>query len=179
MMRFQQTDTPATYTGPSGTPLVANGATCDRLCGGTPGTTLTLITMDALARNKYAVSFDIAVPPYTLWGAGTWTVPLNVAWPNQCVGLSSIYIMRLSGSGAFQQLLGFRQFLNLPFVGPGILTVNVSCEGAPTRAYYDRVLVVCGFTNDGTLPPYNLQVNTAAQTFGITPSELIWSPFDG
>jgi hypothetical protein len=181
-LSFQQTDSAALFAGPSASGLTANaGGTVDRLCIGAPGTVVNTVTLDPRAKNKYAVSFDIPVGQYTLWRAGTWTVRLNIAQPNPCVTWVSCFVLRLNAAGVVQQLLGSLTppALVANLTTSGIKVAAIPCEASPTRAYFDRVLVVLGFENGSTLPPNNLTLNTTAQVFGFVADQLIDSPLIG
>jgi hypothetical protein len=178
MVSFQQTDGASTYTGAGLTGQPTNaGGTVDRLCIGTPGSTVNTVTMDAYARDLYAISFDIPVGNYTLWNPGWWVVRLNVRLANASVTWNRTYLYRLNAAGVNQGVIG--SLLRVPQVltSPGIKQMVVPGEAQYLRAYGDRVLVVLTFVNQGTKPPVNLTINSnVPQAFSWVPSELIDSP---
>jgi len=179
MIAYQQTDIAATYTGAGLTGQPTNvGGTVNLACIGTPGVAFQVVTMDAYARDLYAVSFDIPVPPYTLWRAGPWVVRLNVRMANPSVTWNRVYAYRLNASGQNQGLIGSLLRFGQVLGTPGVKTVSFAGEAQPLRAYGDRVLIVCNFSNQGTLPPYNLVLNSnVPQAFTFTADQMIDSPF--
>jgi len=179
VIAYQQTDSAATYTGAGLTGQPTNaGGTVNRLCVGTPGSTVNTVTVDAFARDLYAVSFDIPVPNFTLWLGGVWTVRLRIFLANPSVLWNRTYLYRLNSAGANQGLMG--SLLRVPqhLTTPGTKQMLVPCEAQPLRSYGDRVLVVLTFCNVGTLPPVNLTINSnVPQAFSFIPSELLDAPF--
>jgi hypothetical protein len=177
VIQFQQSDTVGTYAGPSNSGRPVNGSTVSRLCSGSAGVTPVTVTLDAYAKDLYAVAFDCPVPNFTLWNGGMYVIRLNVQNPNASVTWSRVYLARLNSAGVFQALIGQLAFLPVVLGNPGIKEVRVPGEAQPVRSYGDRVLAVCCFTNQGTLPPYNLTINSnVPQAFSFIPSELIDSP---
>jgi hypothetical protein len=178
---FQQTDTVATYTGAGLTGQPTNaGGTVNRLCVGTPGSAVNTVTLDAFARDLYAVSFDIPVPNPTLWLGGRWVIRLNVRLANASVCWNRTYLYRLNSAGTNQGLMG--SLLRVPqvFGTPGVKQMIVPTEAQPLRAYGDRVLVVCTFVNQGTLPPANLVINSnKPQAWSFVADQFLDSPFSG
>ena len=181
MIQYQQTDSAALFTGAGQTGQPTNaGGTVDRLCVGTPGSTVNTVTVDAFARDLYAVSFDIPVPNATLWLPGIWTVRLNVQLANPSVTWNRCYLFRLNSAGTNQALIGSLQRVPQNLGTPGIKQMRVPGEAQFTRSYGDRVLAVLTFVNQGTKPPYNIQINSnVPQAFSFTADQLIDSPFSG
>ncbi len=167
-LRFRQTDTASVVTGPLNTGRQANtGGTIDRLCADTlsnpvAGSTITPVTLDANARDVYAVSFDLPVPDYALWVSGTYTVRLRVHLPNPMVHWNRTYLVRVDSQGNPQAMVGFLYPNPQNFATPGVKEVRVYGEGQPTRNPGDRLVVVCCFSNMGTVPPYNLRVGSTS-----------------
>jgi hypothetical protein len=178
MMQFQQSDTVGTFSGPSQSGRPTNtGGTVSRLCSGSVGVTPVTVTMDANAKDLYAVAFDVPVPNFTLWNAGTYVIRLNVQTANASVTWSRIYLARLNSSGTFQAKIGELAFLPYVLGTPGVKEIRVPGEAQYLRSYGDRILAVLCLTNQGTLPPYNLTPNSnVAQAFSFVPSELIDTP---
>jgi hypothetical protein len=179
VIAFQQSDTAATFTGAGLTGQPTNvGGTVDRLCSGNAGTQITTVTMDAFARDLYAVSFDIPVPSFTLWRDGNWVVRLHVHLANPSVTWNRTYLYRLNASGTSQGLIG--SLLRVPQVlgTSGVKQMAVRGSAQPTRAYGDRVLGVLTFVNQGTQPPANLRINSnVPQAFSIICDQQIDTPF--
>jgi len=181
MIAFQQTDSAALYTGAGLTGQPTNtGGTVDRLCIGTPGSSVNTVTMDAFASDLYAVSFDIPVPNFTLWNAGRWVIRLDVRLANPSVTWNRTYLFRLNAAGQNQGLIG--SLLRVPqnLGTPGVKQMIVPGEAQYLRAYGDRVLCVLTFVNQGTLPPVNLTINSnVPQAFSFVPDQFLDSPFSG
>lgn len=180
MIAYQQTDSAALYTGASLTGQPANTATVNRLCVGTPGTAVNALSLDAFASSVYALAWDIPIPNFTLWRDGSWIVRLNVRQANPSVTWNRCYLYRLNSAGTKQSLIGQRTDLAVVLTTPGVKSASVSGEAQPTRTYGDRVVVVCCFTNQGTVGPTNLSVsNGLAQAWSFVSDQLFDSPFTG
>lgn len=182
-LRFRQTDIGSLYPGPLNTGLQANsGGTIDRLCADTlsnptAGATVVSCTLDANARDLYAVSFDLPVPDYALWVSGTYVVRMRVHLQNPMIHWNRVYLIRVDSLGNPQALVGFLYPLAQNFATPGVKECRVYGEAQPTRGPGDRLVVVCCFSNMGTVPPYNLRVgSTSPQAFSLVPDQAIDTP---
>jgi hypothetical protein len=183
-LQFQQTDSPSVYSGQGLTGQPANaGGTVDRLCSvtpGTPGSQVNTVTLDAWARDLYTISWDLAVPAFTLWQAGRWTVRLNVQLANASVTWNRCYLYRLNASGVVQSLIGALFRVPQVLTAPGVKAMTVPGEAQPTRSYGDRVVCVLTLVNQGTQGPANVTINSnVPQTFSFVASELVDTPLTG
>jgi hypothetical protein len=168
VIAFQQTDSAALYTGAGLTGQPANSTTLDRLCIGTPGTTVTTLTLDAGASDAYAVSFDIPVPYGVDWRGGRWVVRLNIPGFNARVTWNMTHCYRLNGSGVVQGLMGTLQRVPQVCTTPGVKQMVVPTEPQPLAVRGDRVCVVCSFVNQGP----------GTQAIGVVSDQGIDAPFE-
>jgi len=181
MIAYQQSDSAATFTGAGLTGQSANaGGTVDRLCSGSAVSAVNTVTVDAFARDLYAVSFDIPVPNFTLWNGGVWVVRLDVQLANPSVTWNGCWLFRLNSAGQNQGLIGSLRRVPQNLGTPGVKQMRVPGEAQYLRAYGDRVLCVLTFVNQGTLPPANLTSNSnVPQAFSFVPDQFIDAPFSG
>lgn len=177
-LTFQQTDSAAVVIA-TGSNRPLNSTANNRLCIGTPGTTDWTVTLDAGAKDVQAVRFDIPVPQFSLWVDGDWIVRLNIRDPNPVVTWDRTELWWVSSTGTVLGLLGTSKHQAFVLTTPGVKRMVVHGIATPTRSYGDRIIVLCCFSNQGTLPPWYLQVSTQAQSFGFIADQQIDSPFQG
>ncbi|HKR56936.1 MAG TPA: hypothetical protein VJS20_11605 [Gemmatimonadales bacterium] len=175
-LQASQTDSPSVFTGAAYTTRPANSQTLDRLCLGTPGLVESAVTLDALVKDVYAVSFDIPVPNETLWHGGTYVVRLNVRRANPIVTWNRVRIVRINAAGVFQAHIGSNERMEHVLGTSGVKEARVRGEAQYARTPGDRIIVICDFSNQGTLPPWNLAVSTIPQPFSLVFDQLIDTP---
>jgi hypothetical protein len=166
MMDFQQTDANANASAIaalcSGASLNTDTGSSLATVGGTTGSTPRTTTMDANATNLAAVWFEITVPDGTTWGAGDWTINLNISTGNMAVVWDAVYICRVNSSYVSQATIGSSTGLAKNLAATGVQTATVS-GSSQTPSAGDKAVVVLLFNNSVM----------GGSAFGWTPDQLI------
>lgn len=134
--------------------------------GGTPGITTVSPSVAASAVDDNEIQFDCPVAADVNWNAGTWTVRLNSTVSAMAITWDTVYICRVSSGCVSQATIGSAVGLGISLNVVGVKSATVSGT-AQTPAVGDRVMVILGFDNSGTM----------AVAFSFIPDQNIDSPF--
>ena len=167
---YQETDTAASMVGANwcyaGTGVGAPDLESLAAVGGTAGSTpVTTSTAASAADEKIAV-FELIPAADVSWDAGTWVVPLRVTTANMNITVVTVMICRANSAGTNQATIGSSTGLSTSLGSTGVKTFNVT-GSAQTPGVGDRVKIIIGVSNGAM----------SAQACGLTPSELIDTPF--
>lgn len=150
-MTFTQTATNAD----AGTIAACSGATVGNVAiakqatvGGTPsGVNSTSGGSDFDSPlTRALVFFECIVPADTTWGAGNWTVRLNITTGTNSCQWTATYVCRVNSAGVSQETLGSLtgQTTNINTAGTKTHTVNQASQATPDAG--DKVYIVLVFT---------------------------------
>lgn len=165
---YQQTDS----AGDCSAATYCSGATAltpsrQASVGGTPGTAENSYSLGAGAIRGIG---QVSITPASgvTWAAGDWTVRFNVTTSNMNVSLRNIYICRISSACVnLGVIIGSLTGLADAMSATGVKTYTIS-GAAQTPNAGDRIMVILVMENTNTM---------TTQVIGITPSEIITSPF--
>lgn len=166
-MDFQQTDTAMTcsktqFCEPSST-LATTALTKKATVGGTAGT-VEVAVQHVNATNSVNMWFELDVAAGTTWGAGDWTVPINVTTANMSAIVSAVYICQLSSVCGSVASIGTLTGLSDTMTA-GVHTYTVT-GSAITPSVGDKVMIL-----------FRTPTASMVQQFGVTPDQIIVSPF--
>jgi len=150
--------------------LSANSTNAAFLCqdGGTLGSVEKQMVIDLSATDVRAYYFDCAIAGGVTWSAGTWTVRFNLTTFDMDITWASVHICRVNSSCVNQATIGSASSLGISLGAAGVKSTTVS-GSAQTPTAGDRVMIVLGVTNASSM---------GTDTIGITPDQVIDSPFD-
>lgn len=168
-INYRQTDTNATCADGQYCLPVSTG-TVDILKlasdGGTAGVTEATGSHFANASDQRDILFEIVPAAGTTWAAGNWTVRLNVTTANMNLTWDTVYICRVNSSCVSQATIASATGLAISCGTTGVKSTTVS-GAVQTPGAGDKIVVLLEFDNG----------SMTTQTFGITPNQLIDSPF--
>lgn len=146
------------------------GATRSKIAsaGGVAGSVGASSNTDASASHLVAVQFEIAadVGNGAVWGAGNWTIRLNITAANAFVTWEDCYICRVSNACVSQATIGSSLNNAISLSTTGVKSVVIS-GGLQSPSTGDLVEIVLSFSNSSGSP----------QGFTFTSDQLIDSPF--
>lgn len=113
-------------------------------------------------------SFELVIASDSTWDAGNWTVRLDLTTGANDATWESCFICRVNSGCTNQAEIGSATGLGISCMTAGVKsTVIAGSVQSPSAG--DKVIIVCGFSNSNSM---------FARTLGITPSQLIDSPFN-
>lgn len=169
LINLQETDSAATC----GIAVYCSGGTSQASSpklaqsGGSAGSTPVTISINGSTSLRIVFGFDCPIAAGATWDAGTWTVRWNVTTANMNLTWEEVHICRLSSSCVNQATIGSATALGISLGATGVKTQTVS-GAAQSPSVGDRVYILFVITNAAM----------TLQSFDITPSEIINTPFD-
>jgi hypothetical protein len=130
--------------------------------GGSAGVSEVTVTVDVSAADLACAWVECIVPAGATWGAGNWTVRLNVATGNHQITLDAIYICRVNSSCTSQATIGSLTAINANLASAGVQTHTVS-GSAQSPSAGDKVIIIFLFDN----------AQAMTQDIGLTPDQII------
>lgn len=171
---FMQTDTladcpPKQYFGnPVGGNPAASLWRREATISGTPGIVPVLVTMNAGEADVIYVLWEITAGTNVSWGAGNWTVRLDVTMSNLNIVWNGVEIDHVDQNCSGIERLGSLDGQAISLASTGVMSMVVPGIAPATQpALSDKVLLQLSFTN----------LLNAQATFGFTPDQLIDAPF--
>ena len=135
--------------------------------GGTAGSTPVTVTLVKNAMTNNKIQFECIVGTGKNWGAGNWTIRLNITTANSNITWTGTFICRINSSCVSQETIGSLTGQTTSLGTTGVKTHTVS-GSAVTPGAGDKVMVILRFTNSD---------NMNSQAFGYTPNQNIDAPF--
>lgn len=134
--------------------------------GATAGVTEVTFLVDPRQVDDNEFSFECILTAGTTGDAGNWVIRANFTTGQMDVTWESCSICRVSSACVNQETIGSATALGLATTA-GVQSTTIS-GAAVTLAAGDKVIITLGFSNANTM---------FARTIGITPNQLIDSPF--
>jgi hypothetical protein len=135
--------------------------------GGSAGSTEVSDTMTANLTTRFLM-YDCAIPSGASWDGGTWTVRVDVTDGNMVIDLEEIWICRINSSCVNQEEIGSDTTINQVLTTSQVYSFDIT-GSAVTPSADDRVAIILVCTNNDDM---------MSQVLGITPSQIIDTPFD-
>lgn len=147
-LTFTQTDTDPAFTDVACSAATEGAVSTSRTCsvGGTPGSGSSTVgggTFDT-GLTRAMIFFKCVVPADTTWGAGDWTVNVNVTTAQASVTWTATYICRMNSSDVSQETLGSLtgQTTSMATTGTKTHTVNQAGTATPSVGDYAYIVVI-------------------------------------
>jgi hypothetical protein len=118
--------------------------------------------------DERGVHHDIAIPAGADGSSGVWTLRINHTTGNANATLQDVYLCQIDSGCSNKATLGSTTGLGFTTDG-GIATVTITQQSAVTLAGGDRVMMVA---------VYNSPHSHGNVSFGVTPDQVINSPWD-
>lgn len=165
-VNLNQTDTSTTLAQACSAIAVSGGGARAASPTGTLGSGAVSTNNQNSGTHNAKIGFEWTPDSGTTWGAGTWTIRLNVTTGNNNLQIQNIYVCRVNSSGVNQATIGSLTSQNVT-ASAGVKTFNVT-GAAQTPSAGDQVRIVLTVQNSS---------GVMNQSFSWTANQVIDTPF--
>lgn len=145
--------------------------------GGSSGGTETVTLASGPSTRNQAGLISVAVAAGVVWGAGQWTVRLNVTTANMNMTLDTVIIVRTSSGCVGQEVIGTAASLAISLGSTGVKSVNVT--GISVTPSVGDIVTVESTVSNSSMNSQSV-VFTMDQNidspFTVATQSLLWDP---